>query len=69
MDRNVRAIGGESRVPLAALGFMPPLLAALGMSVSSLVVVMNAMRIGRGEARDDRGHVPAAAPLGKAHAA
>src|SRR5690606_14276849 len=34
-------------VPLAALGFVPPLLAALGMSVSSLVVVLNAMRIGR----------------------
>src|SRR5690606_22103897 len=34
-------------VPLAALGFVPPLLAALGMSLSSLVVVMNAMRIGR----------------------
>lgn len=33
-------------VPLAALGFVPPLLAALGMSLSSLVVVLNAMRIG-----------------------
>ncbi len=50
-------------VPLAALGFVPPLLAALGMSVSSLVVVLNAMRIGRragrGEARSD-----ATAPIG-----
>jgi P-type Cu2+ transporter len=35
-------------VPLAALGFVPPLLAALGMSLSSLVVVLNAMRIGGG---------------------
>ena len=33
-------------VPLAALGFVPPWLAALGMSFSSLVVVLNAMRIG-----------------------
>lgn len=34
-------------VPLAALGFVPPWLAAVGMSASSLVVVLNAMRIGR----------------------
>src|SRR5690606_34569174 len=40
-------------VPLAALGFVPPLLAALGMSISSLVVVLNAMRIGR--AKVERG--------------
>ena len=33
-------------VPLAALGFVAPWLAALGMSVSSLVVVLNALRIG-----------------------
>lgn len=36
-----------SVVPLAALGFVPPWLAALGMSASSLLVVLNAMRIGR----------------------
>jgi Cu2+-exporting ATPase len=41
-------------VPVAALGFVPPWLAALGMSLSSLAVVFNALRIGR------RG--PAAAP-------
>jgi Cu2+-exporting ATPase len=35
-------------VPLAALGFLPPWLAALGMSLSSLCVVLNALRIGRG---------------------
>ena len=36
-------------VPLAALGFVPPWLAAIGMSASSLAVVLNAMRIGRSE--------------------
>jgi Cu2+-exporting ATPase len=34
-------------VPFGALGFVPPWLAALGMSMSSLVVVLNATRIGR----------------------
>ena len=34
-------------VPAAALGFVPPWLAALGMSLSSLVVILNALRIGR----------------------
>lgn len=34
-------------VPLAALGFVPPWLAALGMSLSSLCVILNALRIGR----------------------
>lgn len=32
-------------VPLAALGFMPPWIAAIGMSLSSLLVVMNARRV------------------------
>lgn len=32
-------------LPPAALGFVPPWLAALGMSVSSLVVVLNALRL------------------------
>jgi len=34
-------------MPLAALGFVPPWLAALGMSFSSLCVIGNALRIGR----------------------
>ena len=32
-------------LPLAALGFVPPWLAAIGMSVSSVAVVLNAMRL------------------------
>ncbi|HNT39549.1 MAG TPA: heavy metal translocating P-type ATPase [Rubrivivax sp.] len=34
-------------VPFGALGFVPPWLAAIGMSASSLVVILNALRIGR----------------------
>ena len=38
-------------VPLAALGWIPPWLAALGMSLSSLGVVLNARRLARTGAR------------------
>jgi len=34
-------------VPFAALGLVPPWLAAIGMSASSLAVVVNAWRVGR----------------------
>lgn len=37
-------------VPLAALGLVPPWLAAIGMSASSLLVLLNSLRIGRREA-------------------
>jgi Cu2+-exporting ATPase len=32
-------------LPLAAFGFIPPWLAAVGMSLSSVFVVLNAMRL------------------------
>src|SRR5690606_15989238 len=35
-------------LPLAALGLIPPWVAAIGMSLSSVAVVLNAMRVGQG---------------------
>ncbi|HKE93245.1 MAG TPA: cation-translocating P-type ATPase, partial [Povalibacter sp.] len=46
-------------VPLAALGLVPPWLAAIGMSLSSLGVVLNALRIGRNASQTTTTH-PAA---------
>lgn len=34
-------------LPAAAMGYIPPYLAAIGMSLSSLIVVLNASRVGR----------------------
>ncbi|WP_309043236.1 heavy metal translocating P-type ATPase [Marinobacter sediminicola] len=36
-----------SALPLAAAGLVPPWLAAIGMSISSLIVVLNALRLGK----------------------
>ena len=34
-------------LPIAALGWLPPYLAALGMSLSSLFVIINALRLSK----------------------
>jgi len=49
-------------VPLAAAGLVHPWLAALGMSLSSVCVVLNALRIGRGASREAAIPQPAIQP-------
>jgi Cu2+-exporting ATPase len=53
-------------VPLAAFGLVPPWLAAIGMSASSLVVVLNSLRIAMPEAVTQR--IETAMPLAEASA-
>jgi Cu2+-exporting ATPase len=51
-------------LPLAALGLVPAWLAAIGMSLSSVFVVLNAMRVGRGGAARPARRTPDASPAG-----
>ena len=53
------AVYNAVAIPAAAFGLVTPLVAAVGMSVSSLVVVANALRLTRAR---DRGAGPAPAP-------
>ena len=45
INRRWSLVWNLGAVPFAALGFVPPWLAAIGMSLSSLAVVLNSLRI------------------------
>jgi Cu2+-exporting ATPase len=50
-------------VPLATSGMLAPWMAALGMSISSLVVVLNALRVHRQSPNNSRTAVASGAPV------
>ena len=56
-------------LPFAAAGFVPPWLAAIGMSASSLLVVMNGQRLGRAPQAGKQSAPASAIPPGTAEAA
>jgi Cu2+-exporting ATPase len=49
------AVYNFTGIPLAALGYIPPWLAAIGMSASSLLVVLNSLRIAPAKTRATAG--------------
>jgi Cu2+-exporting ATPase len=53
-------------LPLAALGFVPAWLAAIGMSLSSVLVVLNATRVARGRGSASRARWTDPTPAGAA---
>ena len=50
-------------LPFAALGWITPIWAAIGMSLSSLTVVLNALRLTRLPSAQAPGTAPATRPL------
>jgi Cu2+-exporting ATPase len=64
MRQNLRWAAGYNltAMPLAAMGWVPPWLAALGMSLSSIVVVLNSLRLMRGGSATEQ-RQPSAASL------